>query len=298
MEKQFFTPKTFGEAIGVSQSSLKRWADKGLLHVERTAGGHRRIFLEEALRFVRESGVSVARPDLLGVDERSLSHADEDLSSADRLFFALHSGDEDGVRSLVLNQYLEGRPLHEIFDDDIQPAMAKLGLIWHEDVSGIAIEHRAHDICLQAIADLRFRLPRKFTKGIAIGAAAPGDPYTLPTNMISTTLRAEGFEAINLGPNLPIEALLMEAKKVKPIIAWISFSHLKRVQFLRNKIKDLARQLREQKTFLIIGGSQVKRLRLSRDPYVLIGNSIHELVTISRGLIAENLPTKADPPNG
>ena len=34
MNNTFFTPKTLGDAIGVSQSSLKRWADKGLLVVE------------------------------------------------------------------------------------------------------------------------------------------------------------------------------------------------------------------------------------------------------------------------
>ena len=290
MENKYFTPKTLGEAIGVSQSSLKRWADKGLLNVEKTAGGHRRILLEEALRFIRESGVTVVKPDLLGISDFSIESSEEDLSSADKLYYALHAGDETAVRSLVLNSYLDGQPLHEIFDEGIQPAMAKIGLLWHDDVSGITIEHRAHDICLQVIADLRFRLPRVFTKGTAIGAAAPGDPYTLPTAMVSTALRAEGFSAINLGPNLPLEALLDEAKKVKPIIAWISISHLKKAHILRNEIKDLARELRNQKTFLIVGGSQIHRLRLNRDPYVLIGNNISELVSISRGLVAEHFP--------
>ena len=294
MDKDFFTPRTLGDAIGVSQSSLKRWADKGLLNVEKTAGGHRRIGLEEALRFIRESGVTVVKPDLLGLGSEDFDVPEDDLSSTERLYYALHSGDESRVRSLVLNHYLEGRPLHEIFDEDIQPAMARIGLLWHDDVSGITIEHRAHDICLQVLADLRFRLPRVFTKGTAIGAAAPGDPYTLPTAMVSTALRSEGFSAVNLGPNLPIEALLDEAKKSKPVIAWLSVSHLKKAHILRTQIKDLARELRDQSTFLIMGGSQVHKLRLDRDPYVLIGKNIHELVSISRGLVA-NQPSGHDP---
>ena len=214
--------------------------------MERTVGGHRRIVLEEALRFIRESGVSIVKPDLLGLEDYEIDAKDQDLDSADKLYYALHAGDETGVRGLVLNQYLEGRPLHEIFDQDLQPAMTRIGLLWHDDVSGITIEHRAHDICMQVLADLRFRLPKVFTKGMAIGCSAPGDSYSMPTALVSTALRAEGFEAVNLGPNLPLEALM-------------------------------------------IGGSQVSRLRLDKDPYVLIGKNIHELVSISRGLVAERM---------
>ncbi|MDG2084222.1 MAG: B12-binding domain-containing protein [Planctomycetota bacterium] len=289
MENKYYTPKTLGDAIGVSQSSLKRWADRGLLNVERTVGGHRRIVLEEALRFIRESGVSIVKPDLLGLEDYEIDAQGQDLDSADKLYYALHAGDETGVRGLVLNQYLEGRPLHEIFDQDLQPAMTRIGLLWHDDVSGITIEHRAHDICMQVLADLRFRLPKVFTKGIAIGCSAPGDSYSMPTALVSTALRAEGFEAINLGPNLPLEALMDECKKVKPVLVWISISHLKKAHILRNDLRDFARFLRDQQGALVIGGSQVSRLRLDKDPFVLIGKNIHELVSISRGLVAERM---------
>ena len=37
------SPRELAEAVGVSESSLKRWADRGRVHVHRTEGGHRRI---------------------------------------------------------------------------------------------------------------------------------------------------------------------------------------------------------------------------------------------------------------
>ncbi|HEX9106572.1 MAG TPA: MerR family DNA-binding transcriptional regulator, partial [Longimicrobiales bacterium] len=49
----YLSPRELAEAVGVSESSLKRWADRGVLAVERTAGGHRRIPLGEAVRFIR-----------------------------------------------------------------------------------------------------------------------------------------------------------------------------------------------------------------------------------------------------
>ena len=50
-QDRFLSPRQLAVAIGVSESSLKRWADDGRLAVERTAGGHRRIPLPEAVRW-------------------------------------------------------------------------------------------------------------------------------------------------------------------------------------------------------------------------------------------------------
>ena len=76
MDRTQLSPRTLGEAIGVSQSSLKRWADRGILRVHRTAGGHRRIDRREALRFIREAGFTVVRPELLGISAADLSFVD------------------------------------------------------------------------------------------------------------------------------------------------------------------------------------------------------------------------------
>ncbi len=50
------------KAIGVSESSLKRWCDKGMLATQRTAGGHRRLTIEAVLEFVRGTGQEMASP--------------------------------------------------------------------------------------------------------------------------------------------------------------------------------------------------------------------------------------------
>ena len=53
------------EIAGVGESTVKRWVDAGVLSAEKTAGGHRRIPWEEAVRFLRARGGEVRRPELL-----------------------------------------------------------------------------------------------------------------------------------------------------------------------------------------------------------------------------------------
>ncbi len=48
--KQLLTPKQVARAIQVSESSIKRWCDRGTIPAEYTAGGHRRIPLAELVR--------------------------------------------------------------------------------------------------------------------------------------------------------------------------------------------------------------------------------------------------------
>jgi excisionase family DNA binding protein len=61
------SPKQLARAIQVSESSVKRWCDQGVISTVRTAGGHRRIPVADVLRFLRDNRYDVVRPELLGL---------------------------------------------------------------------------------------------------------------------------------------------------------------------------------------------------------------------------------------
>ena len=63
-----FSPRKIADALGVGESTVKRWIDAGRLEADRTLGGHRRVALDEVLRFVREEGTDVVYPEALGLD--------------------------------------------------------------------------------------------------------------------------------------------------------------------------------------------------------------------------------------
>ena len=278
------SPRALGEAIGVSQSSLKRWADRGLLEVHRTAGGHRRIEVREALRFIREAGFTVIRPELLGLEGAELAASlEEGLDSAvDRFRRALTAGDEDIARSVILGLFAEGRPLSLIFDEVFRPALAAIGLLWLDDPHGITIEHRATDICAHVIGDLRGRIAPKEGRRIAIGGAPSGDPYHLPSAMIATALAAEGYRPMNLGPNFPVHGLAEAAAREEARLVWLSVTAAPAVGELRDGILDLVDQLHPREIPVIAGGAALGALELPELAGLHVGRSMADLVAIAR----------------
>jgi len=66
--KELISPKQVALALGVSEASLKRWCDKGLIPAIRTAGGHRRLPINGVIHFIRQTGQHLVRPEVLGSD--------------------------------------------------------------------------------------------------------------------------------------------------------------------------------------------------------------------------------------
>lgn len=220
---RLLSPRELAEALGVSESSLKRWVDAGKIHAMKTDGGHRRIALTEAVRFVRESGAPVARPDLLDMPEIAFAHQ-RMLRGADQLLDYLIEGDVVGARGWLLGRYLSGMSIASLCDGPIKEAMHSLGELWNHDEGGIFIEHRGTDVCLQALAHLRGTFEPLASAPLALGGTPEDDPYLLPSFMAATVIAAAGMRAMNLGPDTPVVALEHAAKINKPRLVWISAS--------------------------------------------------------------------------
>jgi excisionase family DNA binding protein len=200
---RLISPRYLAEALGVSESSLKRWVDAGKLEAARTEGGHRRIALAEALRFIRETGTPVVKPELLDLPEVAASR-----EHGDRLYDHLLAGDAPAVRGWLFARYLEGQTLAQLADGPIRTAMYALGDLWRHDPQGIFIEHRATAVVLQAVAQLRSMLAvAPANAPLALGGAPSGDPYLLPSQLACMVVEEAGLRAVNLGPETPVDAL-------------------------------------------------------------------------------------------
>ena len=148
----------------MSESSVRRWADDGQIRMTRTSGGHRKIALNDAIRFVRESSYNVVRPDLLSVSEpgHRTGRSDAIAAQHEEFLAALEDGDSDLTAGLIMRMYLNGVNAAQICDGAMRHAMCVIGNRWPEDKRGIFVEHRAtsisptcSDVCVQ-----HSRMPR------------------------------------------------------------------------------------------------------------------------------------------
>lgn len=240
---QSLTPKEMARVIGVSESTLKRWADGGRLRVMRTVGGHRRISRAEAVRFVRETKLPVRYPELLGLGDLKIDPASDLttlIADADALFSDyLERGDADAARSLLLRLYMDGRSLAWLFDGPMRAALAHLGTLWHDEAIGIAVEHRGTDICetlIRRLRDLSLEVGHTPTPDtaaravagdpddvpLAMGCTPPGDAHAVGSLMTACVAGEVGYRAINLGANLPLEVLGEMGEKLRPRLVWLS----------------------------------------------------------------------------
>jgi excisionase family DNA binding protein len=286
--KSLLTPKELAEVIGASESSLRRWVDGGRIRKSRTTGGHRRIPLAEAVRFIRESGATVVRPEILGLTDLVSARGGGvavGVGDEEQLFEALRAGDARMARGLVLSWYLSGRGLAELFDGPVRGAMRRVGELWRHDARGILVEHRATEICAGTVDRLGELLPEADGGApLAVGGAPEGDPYVLPTRMAGMVLGEAGLGEVNFGANTPVELLGAEAVRRRARLVWLSVSFVADDKRLRGAVGRLAGALAEQRIDLVVGGVHAADVVPRTGGNVRVIESMGELAAFARGL--------------
>ena len=290
--KALVSPKELAGALGVSESSIKRWVDEGKIVAHRTAGGHRRIELAAAVRFLRDFQQKLVKPVLLGLPEQLSERsggepewaADWPAEVGDQLHRLLESGASAASRSLLVQLYLEGYTPAEIFDGPLRLAMSRIGHLWTRGEAGIFVEHRATEISLHAVQQLRALMPENPEGPLAIGGAPSPDSSQLPTLMAAITLAEVGFRAVNLGPDLPLAVLGGAVADLKPALVWVSFSHASDPRVTEQELDLLYHQIEIAGGALAIGGPSAPPCLGRPWRRFLRGDTLAELVAFARGL--------------
>jgi excisionase family DNA binding protein len=254
-----FTPRQVARALGIGESTVKRWCDKGVIPVDNTPGGHRRIPLAPLFEFLKTSGRTLTRPELLGLPanvgkgERVLERA------AIQLAGALLAGDEEQSRHIVYDLYLAEHDMGVLCDRVLARAFELIGRRWECGEVEVFQERLGCRIAERLIDGLRLlvRTPAADAPR-ALGGSPPGDQYDLPTQMAELVLRDAGWNAVSLGNNLPFDSLAQAIRSRRPQLAWLSCSHL----------PDEAEFLREYRRFYDELGAEVA--------VVVGGRALHE----------------------
>jgi hypothetical protein len=119
----------------------------------------------------------------------------------------------------------------------------------------------------------------------AVGCAPSADPYLVPTLAAATALTAEGFNAVNLGPETPLRSLELALDAIKPRLAWLSVSTEPGTTVVLQGIEQLTSRARELGAALVIGGRALESRAVRLPTSVVRCRTLTELVAFARGLL-------------
>jgi methanogenic corrinoid protein MtbC1 len=278
------SPKQVARAIGVSESSLKRWCDQGLIKTVRTAGGHRKMDIAEVLRYVREQDHKLVSPEILGLPPAS-EHANTGLThGGTRLVNALLVGDELVARQIVFDLYLAKHSQSVIFDEVIAAAFREIGSRWECHEADVYQERRACEIALRVLFDLRRVQQVPDRKWLATGGTIEGDPYSLPSAMAELVLRDAGFYATSLGTSIPVSSLVKAIRETRPKLFWLSVSHIRDGLDFVTEFTALSQACVTAGTALAVGGRALTADLRTRMTYSAYCDNMQHLEAFAKTL--------------
>jgi methanogenic corrinoid protein MtbC1 len=295
--RELVSPKQVARAIGVSESSLKRWCDQGLISTVRTAGGHRKMPVADVLRFVRENGHTLASPEVLGLPPVGNASRLGLERGRTGLVEALLAGDEGLARQIVFDLHHAKHPLAVLCDEMIAAAFHDIGDRWACQTADVYQERRGCQIALRILFELRRLQPPPETSFPAIGGTVEGDQYVLPSAMAELVLQDAGFLATALGTSIPFPSLVHAVEETRPRLFWLSVSHVSEgIDFLTG-FAALSRACGTTGTSLVVGGRALSADLLKRMRYAGHCASMQQLESFARNL-RESLARPKSPRRG
>ncbi|QDU61467.1 Helix-turn-helix domain protein [Planctomycetes bacterium Pan216] len=294
-EPNYVSTTRVSKALGVSVSTVKRWVDDGILPAHKTAGGHRKVLVADVLRLVRDG--EFPHLDLGCLEVRPARSDASDL--ADRLYNALLKGNIEQVNAVIQGSYQQGMPIAKLGDEIVAPSMHRVGSDWERGALDVYEEHRATQLCASSLFSLRSSLEAHAAKDrpTALGGAIEGDQSLLPSLLCEMVLLDEGWKAINLGPETPIESFLQATCELKPTLVWMSVSYQVMPRDFEERYAEFYAEAEKQGVAVVIGGQRADEQLLRRLPHTSSGLTLTQLVSFARWINPrKRRPRRGRPP--
>ena len=221
------------QLLGISQSTLKRMADQGLVRAQRTPGGHRRFSRSDLLaaRQVESDGLGRWLDRLLSAAPVALVQAALLEEYADR-------GSWREVAEFL------GRVLHE------------LGESWARGECSVASEHYAVERLHRALASCADSIPVATNAPTCLLATLSGDSHTLGLSLVEIALRELGWHCHWVGAPIPMSFLSQALDEREPdlvVVTASSFSDNRRA--IAKEYEHIASACEERAISLVMGGN-------------------------------------------
>ncbi len=252
------TPRQIAQATGLSESTVKRWCDRGILPSLRTPGGHRRLELAKTVRILKERGTPLLDVVAFGLPPFE-ELADGNFGVArHRLEEALIGASRQQVVAILHSLVLGGMSMAAIGDQVVAPVFARIGELWSCQQLEVYQEREACVIMQESLVQLKhFMEPPSADAPLAIGGALAPDTYVLPGVLVELVFIENGWQARYLGSQLPLETLREAVQRNRPEAFWLSISFVPEESLLIEATRHLAEVAGKIRSLFVLGGRSI-----------------------------------------
>jgi len=190
--EEWLSTNEVAKRLGVGGTSVKRWAQQGILRCHHTAGGHRRFSVEHVERFLRDK--SDSREGL-----------NPEIDAWVELLISNDSVHRVHERLLVTRSKYSS--WCEVVDLELGPVVGEIGSRWSAGNLTIAQEHVASAKLFRALGLCAANLPGSASR-VCLLATAASDVHTLGLSFFEVCVREQGFQTRWLGERMPTSELV------------------------------------------------------------------------------------------
>jgi methanogenic corrinoid protein MtbC1 len=163
----------------------------------------------------------------------------------------------DHRRALAVARAGQRLGIANLYEHVVQPALDRVGHLWSQNAISVAEEHLASAVAESAIAALypEFPWPTSPSPHSALVTCVQGNLHRLGPRMIADLLLVDGWDALFLGADTPVEALAELARKRKPVFVALSIAISSTLPAARGSIAALGGIV--PKVHVLVGGRVV-----------------------------------------
>jgi excisionase family DNA binding protein len=171
-----------------------------------------------------------------------------------RLERRLLAGDEPGAWELVESTLAGGASPIAVLLDLVAPVMVEVGRLWASGQITVADEHCASQVAARLVGRLGPRFDRPGRKrGAVVVGAPPGEQHSLPVAIAVDVLRWAGFRVIDLGVDLPAEALAATVARSDVLAVALGVTTPGRPEAVAEAVQAIRR--RAEGVAVVVGGA-------------------------------------------
>ena len=245
------TTRHVARLLSVSEATVKRWADDGVLTSEKTVGGHRRFGIESIAQLRREKNLQGGAAPV----SRLVKKKAKPLPSTDDFLRLILAGDELEAGAALVDAYLAHHSLDSIFEITVTQAMHQVGDLWLKGSVTVADEHLATRVVLTALQKLRGVMAPQEPNGLnAICCAIEGELHELAVHLVTLILESKGWNVINLGANTPLFSLQEMVSRQRSQLVCISARTIEDLDRAAAEFANLRRVANRLEARIVLGG--------------------------------------------